>query len=77
MLTHTVIGPNAEGKFAVGYATPGTNVATVVCDGCTRASAQTEAARRNREQLDAGRALRSERQACGLSGVYPDLKKAR
>jgi hypothetical protein len=78
MLTHTAIGPNADGKFAVCYTTPGTNVATVVCDGCSQQAAMDEAALRNRQQVATGQALRSEHHACGIrDGVYPDLKKAR
>lgn len=78
MLTHTVIGPDAAGKFAVGYSTPGTNVTTVVCDGCSREAAQGEASRRNRQQVEVDLALRSDRRACGIrDGVYPSLKKRR
>lgn len=77
MLTHTVIGPDAEGKFSVAYATPGTTIATLVCGGCSRSEAEAEAERRNRAQIETQLAIRSERRACGLGGIYPDLKKVR
>lgn len=78
MLMHRVVGPDAEGRFSVGYATPGTRVVTVVCGGCTQEAAFAEATRQNQRQLATQRALRSEQQACGIRGsVYPDLKKGR
>lgn len=77
MLTHTVIGPDAQGMYSVGYPTPGTTVRTLVCGGCSQEAARAEAARRNRAQIETQLSVRSERKACGLGGVYPDLKKAR
>lgn len=74
MLTHKVLGPDAHGKYSVGYPTPGTTAYTVVCDGCTAASAQEEADRRNRLQLAGERAIENERRECGLRSARPGTK---
>jgi hypothetical protein len=66
MLTHKVLGPDAQGKYSVGYPTPGTTGYTVVCDGCSADAAEEEAARRNRQQQATARAIEAERKACGL-----------
>jgi len=71
MLTHTVRGPDAAGKYAVGYATPGTSAFTIVVDGCSADAAGAEAARLNRQQAATEREIRSERQACGLRDTHP------
>jgi len=70
MLTHKVIGPDAQGKYSVGYPTPGTSAYTVVVDGCTAGAAVDEVARLNRQQLAAERGVHNERQACGLRGLH-------
>lgn len=66
MLTHKVLGPDAQGKYSVGYPTPGTAAYTVVCDGCSADAARDEAARLNRQQVAGERAIQAERKACGL-----------
>lgn len=69
MLTHKVLGPDAAGKYSVGYPTPGTTAYTVVLDGCTAGGAADEAARLNRQQLTTEKEIQAERQACGLVGT--------
>lgn len=69
MLTHKVLGPNAAGKYSVGYPTPGTTAYTVVVDGCTAVGAADEAARLNRQQRATEKEIQAERQACGLGGA--------
>lgn len=69
MLTHKVLGPDATGKYSVGYPVPGTAAYTVVLDGCTAGGAADEAARRNRQQLAADKQIQAERQACGLANT--------
>jgi hypothetical protein len=73
MLTHKAIGPDAQGKYSVGYPTPGTTAYTVVLEGCTAGGAADEAARLNRQQLATERALHTERRACGLRGMHLPL----
>lgn len=74
MLTHKVLGPDANGAYSVGYPIPGTKAYTVVCDGCTAGAAREEADRLNRQQLAAERDIQSERRACGLRSTRIESK---
>jgi hypothetical protein len=74
MLTHFPIGPTEDQTYMVGYETPGCKVRTIVCEHMNEQDAISEAARRNREQLSKENALKAERIACGLIGVYPGLE---
>ena len=64
MLTHTVI--SHAGRFHVVYPTPGAEVMTSVCDAPTIVSAQIEADRLNRAQVQMEEALQEERRLCGM-----------
>lgn len=74
MLKYSVIGPDVAGDFQVIYMTPGCNVPTVVSVCRNEGQAVTDALRRNSDQITRERALRAERFARGLGGVYPELE---
>lgn len=70
MLNHSVIGPNAVGRYLVTYPTPGCALPTVVAECTTVGQAEDEARRLNAHQLDQEKSIRQERELRGLGGVY-------
>ena len=74
MLKHTAIGPSPDGMYFAAYRTPGATSMTAAASCRTRAQAVDESDRLNQAQLRREEMIRRERMACGLPGVYPDLK---
>ena len=73
MLNFKSIGPRSDGRYLVGYQTPGCDLITVSCDCRTESQANDEVIRLNRDQIDREDALRDERMHCGLIGTYAEL----
>lgn len=70
MLKYFPVGPMQDGRYLVGYMTPGIDVVTIAEEGHTEMSASDAASRLNDSQQKKEKAIEYDRLARGLGGTY-------